>query len=282
MARARQTTWIARTAGVGLAGVMALSMGTGAEQMSKLAEGADGKLAEQVKPIAGKDHAVGSPDPMKEPLALIAKAKAAYAKVRDYSCTLVKRERIDGKLTPNHIIVLKMRTSPFSVSMCWQEPGSMKGQEVCFVAGRNNNEMRVKPAGLLGALGFVSLSPDDERVRETSQHRITDAGVGRLIEQCSEGWPRERTLKVTTVRIGTFQYAKRRCTRVELTHAGNADGKLRNHRNVVYFDQQTHLPIRVENYDWPKTPGQPGELVEMFSYLNLCINVDLPDEAFNR
>ena len=271
----QRSWWTTRLAGVGLTGVMALSMGAGAEQKSKPAEPEDGKTA-------GKDHVVQSADPLKEPLALVAKAQEAYAKVRDYSCTLVKREVIEGKLTPNHVIALKMRTSPFSVSMRWQEPKELKDQEVCFIAGKNNGEMRVRPAGLLGAIGFVSLSPDDERARQTSKHRITDAGLGWLIDQCSEGWTLERKLKLTTVRIGAYQYAKRRCTRVELVHAGKAGGQLRNYRNVVYFDQQTRLPIRIENYDWPKKPGAPAELLEVFSYINLRLNIDLPDEVFSR
>ena len=65
---------------------------------------------------------------------------------------------------------------------------------------------------------------------------------------------------MTAVKIGTFTYAKRRCTRVELTHAGKAGGQLKHYKNVVYFDQQTNLPIRVENYGWPDEDNQPAPL----------------------
>jgi hypothetical protein len=262
---------------VALAGVIVLGMGTGAEQPGKLAP-----PPAPARPAAVKDKAVPTTTSLAEPLALVAKAKKAYAKVRDYSCTLVKREKVDGTLTPNHVIALKVRTSPFSVDMSWQEPKALAGQEVCYVTGKNNGEMRVRPAGLLGALGFVSISPDDERAKKTSKHRITEAGIGWVIEQYAKGWEMERKLGKTRVRVSTYQYAKRRCTRVELIHPTRAGGKLLYHRNVVYFDQQTHLPIRVENYDWPAKPGQPDELAEVFSFVNLRLNIDLPDSTFER
>ena len=102
--------------------------------------------------------------------------------------------------------------------MVWQEPKELEGQEVVYVEGKNDGKMRVKPGGLLGSVGFLSLPPDDPRTRQTSKHKITEAGIGKLIEQCEKGWQVEQKLKVTTVKIGTFTYAKRRCTRVELTH----------------------------------------------------------------
>ncbi len=92
----------------------------------------------------------------------------------------------------------------------------------------------------------------------------------------------ERKIDQTRARVGTYDYAKRRCTRVEMIHDNNADGKFKHYRNVVYFDQKTNLPIRVENYDWPRTPGDPGELIEIFSYVNMRLNVDLADSVFNR
>jgi hypothetical protein len=219
---------------------------------------------------------------MDEPLRLIAQARAAYAGVRDYTCLLVKRERIGGSLTPDNVLQMKVRTAPFSVSLLWQEPRSLAGQEVCYVAGRNDGMMRVKSSGLLGAIGFVSLDPDDPRARQTSRHRITEAGLGNLIERFARGWEGERALGLTQVRLGTYEYNRRRCTRVETIHPSNPGGKFLYYRNVVYFDQETHLPIRVESYDWPRRPGDPGQLAEVFSYANLRLNVGLGDEPFRR
>jgi hypothetical protein len=221
-------------------------------------------------------------DPFEEPLKLIAGARAAYAKIKDYSCTLIKRERIDGVLSPNHVVTLRVRKEPFSVSMLWQEPKDSEGQEVVYVAGKYDGKMRVKASGLLGALGFLTLATDDPRTRKESKHKVSEAGIGNLLEQFGKGWEAEQKWKQTQVRIGTFTFAKRKCTRVELTHPSPANGRFKHHRNVVYFDQQTSLPIRVENYNWPDKPGDRPSLAEVFSYVNLHLNPNLPDSVFER
>jgi hypothetical protein len=271
MTRTKRAVWhILWRGGAVLAIVVLLGVSTGADRAGNSA----------VTNTSGKPATRGGT--WDEPLALIARARSAYAKVNDYSCTLIKRERIRGKLTPNHVIVLKVRMTPFSVNMLWKEPRALEGQEVCWVEGKNHGNMRVKPSGLLGAIGFVSLEPTDERAKRTSNHLVSDTGIGWLIEEFGTGWEQERKLDQTQLRVGTYEYAKRRCTRVEATHANSAGGAFRHYRNVVYFDQKTNLPIRVENYDWPKTPGDQGELAEMFSYVNVHLNVGIPDSTFNK
>jgi hypothetical protein len=219
---------------------------------------------------------------MEQPLRLIGEARQAFQTVQDYSCVMVKRERIDGKLHPDSIIVVKVRNQPFSVYMRWQEPRSLAGQEVCYVAGRNEGKMRVHPPGLLGAVGFVSLDPTDPRAQQTSRHSITEAGIGNLIDRLTRRWEAERGPNYPQVRVAEYQYNKRRCTRVEMIHAAGPRDPEVHYRGVVYFDQETHLPIRVECYDWPKRPGDPGELIEVYSYINLRLNARLGAEVFNH
>jgi hypothetical protein len=235
-----------------------------------------------VAPLAHAQSGSSAPDAIDQAIRLIEKAKAAYEKITDYECVLVKREKLGDSLSPNHLIQLKVRTSPFCVSMCWNEPKTCAGQEVCYVAGKHEGKMRVKPAGLLGAVGFVSVDPNDPRVRKTTRHSITQAGIGNVIEMAAKGWPLEKEWGLTEVKVGAFLYAKRKCMRVEMTHPTQADGKFLYHKNVIYFDEETALPIRIENYDWPEKPGQPPELLEVFCYLNLKINPGLADSCFDR
>jgi hypothetical protein len=220
--------------------------------------------------------------PMDEPLRLIAEAGQAYAGVRDYTCLFVKREVIGGQMQSENLISMKIRTQPFSVYLHWIAPESMKGQEACYVAGRNGGMMRVHSTGLLGAVGFVSIDPRDPRALAHSRHSITEAGIGNLITKYSQRWQVERQLNKTQVRIGDFEYNKRACTRVETIHADNSGGQFYAYRSLIYFDKQTHLPIRVENYSWPRPGGNPnGDLFECYNYVDLKFNVGLRDEAFN-
>jgi hypothetical protein len=223
-----------------------------------------------------------SASPLDEPLRLIGEARKSYAEVRDYTCILIKKETMRGQMQPESVVVMKVRNEPFSVYLRWQQPKAMAGQEACYVAGKNDGKMRVHATGLIGAIGWVSLDPNDERAKKNSNHAITEAGIGNLITRFGKYWEREKGMNLTRIRVGEYEYNKRRCTRVEAIHPETKDAKFLTYRSVLYFDKETHLPIRVEAYDWPKPGGnKDGELLEVYSYVNLKLNVGLGDDAFN-
>lgn len=228
-------------------------------------------MGQAVAPAA----AVQGVSPLDEPLRILARAQQAYQGVRDYACLLVKRERINGYLQPDAVMLMKVRTQPFAVYLRWQEPRNLRGQEACYAVGRYDGQMRVRPKGLLGAVGFVSLDPNDPRVRESSRHSITEAGLGNLIERFARGWTADRQVPNIQVRIAEYEYNKRRCTRVETIHPLKS-------RSVVYFDKENALPIRVELYEGLSSADDPGQLVEVYSYVNLHLNVGLGDDVFNH
>ena len=221
--------------------------------------------------------------PMDEPLKLLYEGRRYFAGVRDYTCTLQSRETIKGVLRDENVMTCKMRTQPFSVYMRWLAPKKAQNQEVCFVLGKNNNKMRVHSTQLGAKIaGFVSIDPTDPRVMEHSRHTIYEAGLGNLIEQTIKLWEFERQMGKTQVKLGEYSYNNRRCIRIETTRTERVQG-LYCYRSVLYVDSETKLPLRTENYDWPR-PGGPadGELLEMFSYIDLRVNVGLTDQDFNK
>lgn len=216
-------------------------------------------------------------------LRLIADAQQSYVRTADYMCQLRKREVIRNQLQAENVIAMRVRTKPFSVYLRWQGPGNLAGQEACYVAGKNNGLMRVHSSGLLRTVGFVSMDPHDPRCLENSRHAITEAGIGNLIERYGKRWQAESRLNRTQVRLAQYDFDKRRCTRVETIHPDNRDNQFSFYRSLIYFDQSTHLPIRVENYDWPRAGGDPnGTLVESYSYVDLRLNVGLPESTFSH
>ena len=83
------------------------------------------------------------------------------ANVHDYYATLVKRERVSGKLNEYEYLFLKIRQKPFSVYMYFLGPASLKGREVIYVAGQNNGNMWAHTTGVQDTLvGTLSLKPD--------------------------------------------------------------------------------------------------------------------------
>ncbi len=259
---------------VAFLGILVLLMGAG--QYSPQSPGLSQSAAGQ--PVASTQGQT-----FEMPLRLIAEARQSYQGIADYSCLFVKKERLRGQLQPDNLIAMKVRTQPFSVYLRWLRPNAMVGQEACYATGRNNGMMRVHPNGFRGVVGFISLEPQDPRALENSRHMITEAGIGNLIERFGQRWQYESRLNRTTIRVGEFEYNKRRCVRVETVHPENPGNAFSFYRSLVYFDRENHLPVRVENYSWPRQGGNPnGELEESYSYVNLHFNAGLSDATFEH
>ena len=90
--------------------------------------------------------------PLEAPLRIAAKAlELSRQKVNDYTAVLVKRERVSGRLNDPQYMFIKVRNektnpagkivTPFSFYIKFLKPSSVKGREVIFVKGQNNNKL---------------------------------------------------------------------------------------------------------------------------------------------
>jgi hypothetical protein len=231
----------------------------------------------------GIPTAAGPAALFEQPRAWLLDARRNFTAVQDYTCTLSKRENVGGVLSEEHIIEAKFRTQPFSVYMRWLAPTKLYGQEVAFILGRNNNKMRVHSKGLIkGAVGFVTLDINDRRVLEQSRHTVYDAGIGNLIDQALKYVEAEKRIGKGQVRITEVLHDNRPCLRVELIRAERRQ-EFDFYRSVLYLDKEAKLPVRAENYDWPRQGGSAaGELMEQVSFTNLRWNLGLTDKEFNK
>lgn len=230
----------------------------------------------KVVPAANVERAA-----LDEPLAMLAEAKRNYTAVKDYTCTLVTQERVKGRLEEQNIIQMKMKTEPFSVYMRWIAPKKSVNQEVAFIAGKNNNKMRVKSPNILKVLGWINVDLADPRVMEHSRHTILEAGLGNMIEQNIRHWESARKAGNTKATMSEAKYNDRDCLCVEVV-AKDKTGNPYCHTSVLYLEKKSKLPIRLENYDWPREGATRGDLLESFSYVNLQFNVGLKDEEFSK
>ena len=233
-------------------------------------------------PPLPSDPAPAAANPLDGPIAWLTEAKRNYPAVKDYACTLVSRERVNGVLQDESVIAFKARPQPFSVHMKWLAPRKSANQEVAFVMGRNGNKMRVKGHGISKIAGFVSIDPTDPRVTEHSRHTIYEAGLGNLIDQTLKHWAVERQVGKSVVKTAEYNYDNRACLRIETTRTERRP-EFYCYRSVLYLDKDSKIPVRTENYDWPRPGGNPeGELLELFSYVGLRFNVGLTDADFSR
>ena len=219
-------------------------------------------------------------DPIAQAKRAIADCRDRYTQVRDYTCTFVKRERIDDRLTPQHIMIMKARTSPKSVYFRFQQPN--QGREAIYVQGRNNGQIVAHDVGITKFLaGTMRLDPRGSMAMENNRHPITEAGLGSLIDTVARYWSVELTPGETQLAFhDDVRVGNRPCTLIVSVHPQRGPNFL-FHKVKLYIDQEHGVPIRFEAYDWPRRSGAPAELVEEYSYLDLKLNVGLRDHDYD-
>ncbi len=115
------------------------------------------------------DASVASPEHPLVPVLELARQTRAHVadNVRDYQCTLIKRERIDGQLQSQRMIEMRVREGsprlasagqPFSVFLDFLAPGDVMGRRILYREGKDDNKMLVRKGGR--RLEFVVLRLD--------------------------------------------------------------------------------------------------------------------------
>ena len=204
------------------------------------------------------------------------------ATIRDYSCTVVKRERIDGQLNDHEYMFAKIRHEPFSVYLYFLAPEGVKGQEVIYVAGQNDGNMLAHAgSGVRAMVGTVSLKPQSMLAMQGNRYAITELGVENLARRLVEVAEHDRHFGECEVNF--FPGAKvngRVCTCVQVVHPVPRRN-FRFHLARVFIDDEYTIPIRYEAYDWPHEQGGQPVLMEEYTYMNVEVNKGLTDADFD-
>jgi hypothetical protein len=207
----------------------------------------------------------------------------ALEALHDYSATLVKRERIGGKVGEYEYMFTKIRHKPFSVYMYFLGPPDLKGQEVLFVQGKNNGNMWAHGTGMQEKLfGTVSLKPDGMIAMRGQRYPLTEVGLLTMVRRLVEVGKQD--MQYGECETKYFQGAKindRSCTCIQVMHPVPRRNFL-FHVARIFVDEELNLPIRYESYDWPKEKGGQPELLEEYTYLNLKLNNGFTDEDFDK
>jgi hypothetical protein len=213
------------------------------------------------------------------------------SEVRDYTCTIVKRERVGDTLGDYEYMFAKIRNGkevdgrevvPFSVYLSFLKPAEIKGREVIYVKGQNGNKLCAHEGGLKGKwLPTVWLPPDGAFAMRGQRYPIYEIGIENLVLKLIEKGETQR--KYPNVDVKFYKNAKvngRNCTCIQLQHPERL-ADLDFHVARIYIDDELKLPIRYEAYDWPKTAGAQPELLEEYTYIDLKVNPGLTDADFD-
>jgi len=206
-------------------------------------------------------------------IALLKWAMDQYDKnVQDFTVTLLKQERINGKLQKQETISVKFKDEPFSVYMQWLENAG-KIDKLLYVEGQNDNQMVVHPSGLLSWIKSVKRSPQDEQVRKTSRRTCDQFGFYRSMESILSVYElAKKNQELQTVYVGQTTVLGRPCVSIERLLPPHAEFPYA--RLVMDFDAEYALPISIASYDWQ------GNLLSQYQFQDLKLNVGLTASAF--
>ncbi|MGI9470208.1 MAG: DUF1571 domain-containing protein [Rubripirellula sp.] len=222
--------------------------------------------------------------------------KYIHEHIRNYTCQLVKRERIVGRMQPYQFVDVKVRCEtladqepfkPMAVLMKFMGPASVKGRTVLFVEGQNEGRALVRKGGR-GMFKDVELEidPDGDAARRESKYPITDIGLDSIMDHLIELVQLDLHIDPSgeNTKVAYFRNAKvkdRSCTHIEVVHPEKVSG-LQFYKAELYVDDELHVPIRLVVHDWPSTEGSEPELIEEYNYVNLKLNTEIDDALFDR
>ncbi len=211
--------------------------------------------------------------------------------VRDYTCTLVSQERVNGQLGRPRCCRAKVRherglgnetESRISIYLNFQSPESMNGREVLLVGGKNDGKMLVRKGGSHLASLTALIEPTSPIAMRGNRYSIREFGIQRLIERVIEFGEQQSTDGDCQVKVVTdVEIDGRSCTEYEVIHPVQQDG-LPFHIAQIYVDREYQLPIAFEAYDFPTDGGDQPVLMERYLYRDLKLNVGLTDADFDR
>jgi hypothetical protein len=208
--------------------------------------------------------------------------------IHDYTCVLVKRERIDGELRPSEHVAVKFRghlnnddsADPFSVYARVLAPKSIVGREVLYVDGENDGEMLVTRGGRRNATMTFSIRPQGRMAAKDNKYPITEFGMENLLARIMEVAKQDMKFDECYVRsIPNTKVDGRLCTMFEVKHPHPRRHFL-YHLARIFVDDELRGPVRFAAYTWPETEGGDPVLVEEYTFRNIRFNVGLNDRDF--
>jgi hypothetical protein len=224
-----------------------------------------------------------------------ARSRADYIRtsVRDYTCQLVKRERIDGELQNYHFMQLKVRcgqqrdgeaAQPLSVYMRFLAPADVKGRRALYIEGKHGDKVLVRKGGPALEYLRVRIDPNGPAARRESNYPISEVGFDKIIDRLITlvGKDIEYDPSGKNTQVSHFVGARvndRICTHIRVVHPKPQEG-LQFHQASLYIDDELKVPIRVVVYGWPEADGEKPPLLEEYTYVHLQLNTGLTDDDF--
>ncbi|MGE0760395.1 MAG: DUF1571 domain-containing protein [Pirellulaceae bacterium] len=233
--------------------------------------------------------ATKSPHPL-EPVLKMAERRLEFIdeEVRDYTCTIIKRERVNGQLGESQFMFAKVRHAgrrngemvPFSVYLRFLKPKAVEGREVIWIEGRNANKLVAHETGLLN-FKRAWLDPTGYLAMMGQRYPISEIGMRNLIEELLKKGERERQFAESEVKeVEGAKVNGRVCKMIQVIHPVQRP-HFEFYKAQIFIDNELQLPIRYASWTWPTEPNGEPVLEEEYTYTDVKVNVGLTDEDFS-
>lgn len=228
-----------------------------------------------------------------EPLIELAQQarKKFRTKIDAYTCLLVKRETIEGKLESTKYIRLKIRERRVNGDRLLQaqsiygrflKPRGVAGREILYVENERDGDILVRRGGITLPNLTLEIDPNGRLARQESNHSIVELGIRPLVEQILERM--QSDTDPDNLRIRYYADAKvdgRPCQHIEVTELERRENSMFKVVKV-YIDEELKLPVFFASYAWPDQPGDPPVLQEQYAITRIDLGAKLSDLDFDR
>ncbi len=196
--------------------------------------------------------------------------------IHDYSCTVLKRERINGILGRQELIEAKVRHEPFSVYMRFEQPRRFCGREVIFT--ENCPELLVHGVGFEALAGTLHLEPEGRLAMKGNLHPITEFGILNLARMLAKVGDENLLKGNYEVHYFDVKIEERDCVCVEVVNTDRAKDPS-FYKAHVYVDMDLNIPVKFMSWGWGN--GRDFPLMEEYIYTNIQLNRGFTDQDFS-
>lgn len=172
------------------------------------------------------------------------------ARYHRYTCTVVKQERLGGRLRRVQHVDVKFLDKPFSVAMVWTKNAG-PAERLLYVEGKYGGNMLVRPSSPLARLlagQSVQRRPDDKEARKNSLRTIDQFGFENGLKSLLEFYRLGKADGVLKEEFGGYAKLAGRTALVLVRYLSD-DPKYPCYLTRTYIDVEHLVPICVEGFD---------------------------------
>jgi len=221
-------------------------------------------------------------------LELLNKGIALLNQTSGYTAEFCKMEVVDGELSDEQTMQLKVIHQPFSVYMKWLDYDI--GREVLYVDGANSGNMLVHAGGWKARLPAISMEPDSSLAMAEARHPVTNVGLLNLAKKIVAAHQIDPNHKsIARCEQADDQTVNGRECFCYVTEYNNAELSKDYRKSVVLIDKEWSIPLFIKNYGWPTdnitSVGEEldtATLIEQYSYSDVKLRANLTALDFDR